>query len=152
MSIIDNLIMDFFARLSPAGPGDILDEIPRVYHNGKMITEAEYNLIMEKETEKREEENAKKRIIEREKHIAAIKRRFNNHEDILSVINNLSDEHQDDVLEFLVSLRKTHRDEFNWEMFKNELIAKEDVYLKTKLRLLRKAMDAEKQNQVKVGD
>ena len=106
---------------------------PQLYkYKGEIISEADLNRIME---QKREEELGKEREKERKKReekIAAINRRFDNHEEILAVIEKLPDEHQCHVLDFLVSLRKKEREEFNWKEFKNALIAKEDELLKIK--------------------
>ncbi len=68
--------------------------------------------------------------VEREKNIAAIKRRFGNHEEILSFINELPEEDKDVELEFLVSLTKKERDRFNWEAYKSKLNATKEAYLK----------------------
>lgn len=67
---------------------------------------------------------------ERKEQIAAIKRRFDNHEEILEFIDKLPEERKDYVLSFLYSLRKKQRDEFNWEKFKDKLIAGEEPNLR----------------------
>ena len=59
----------------------------------------------------------------REKQIAAIRRRFNNHEEILAVIDKISDFHQDLELDYLVGLTKKQRDELNWEEYKKKLLS-----------------------------
>lgn len=99
------------------------DQIPRVLHGDRYITEAEYNIIMAEE----EKENRIERIARREEYIASITRRFENHKEILEVINRLSEEHKDDVIDFLLSLRKKQRDEFDWEEYKNLILAREDA-------------------------
>ena len=68
----------------------------------------------------------------REKQIAAIRRRFDNHEEILAVIDKISDFHQDLVLDYLVGLTKKQRDELNWEEYKNTVLAREkEIFLKS---------------------
>ena len=80
-----------------------------------------------------EEEIEEMRKNEREKQIAAIRRRFDNHEEILGVIDKLSDFHQDLELEYLVGLTKKQRDELNWEEYKNTVLAREEEkFLKNK--------------------
>ena len=126
MKIIDDIMTSFFAKLAPvptAGKTGYFDEIPRVYHNGKMITEAEYN-------QKLEEEIAEVREKKKIENIAAVKRRFENHEEIMAVVDKLPDEEKYYVLDFLVSLRKKERDEFDWERFKNALIMREEALQK----------------------
>ena len=126
MKMIDDLITSFFAKLAPiptAGKTGYFDEIPRCYLGGKTITEAEYNQKLEEEIA---EEREKKKV----DNIAAVKRRFENHDEILAVIEKLPEEHKYDVLDFLVSLRKKERDEFNWEKFKNTLIMRGEALQK----------------------
>ena len=126
MKMIDDLITSFFAKLAPiptAGKTGYFDEIPRSYLGGKTITEAEYNQKLEEEIA---EEREKKKV----DNIAAVKRRFENHDEILAVIEKLPEEHKYDVLDFLVSLRKKERDEFNWEKFKNTLIMRGEALQK----------------------
>ena len=68
----------------------------------------------------------------REKQIAAIRRRFDNHEEILAVIDKISDFHQDLELDYLVGLTKKQRDELNWEEYKNTVLAREkEIFLKS---------------------
>lgn len=119
MSIFDDLFNRFFAKQAPIPDKGYLDEIPKVYvyHDGKMISEAEYKLIKQEDIKL---ECTKKR----EDNIAAIKRRFENYEEILEVIEQLSDGDKDHALDFLVSLRKKQRDELNWEEYKNKLLLK----------------------------
>ena len=126
MKMIDDLMTSFFAKLSPvptAGKTGYLDEIPRVFDDGRMLTEAEYN-------QKIKEEGEKKKI----KNLAVVKQRFANHEEIMTVVDKLPDEEKYYVLEFLVSLRKKQRDEFDWKRFKNALIEIEERNLKKNQR------------------
>ena len=91
--------------------------------------EAVYNEIMEQITAER---FARERVKKKEEYITAVKRRFENYDEILAVIDKLSEEDKYDVLKFLVSLRKKHRDELDWEKFKHKLIVREEAYLKNK--------------------
>ena len=98
-------------------------------YKGEIMGEAVYNEIMEQITVDR---FARERVKKKEEYIAAVKRRFENHDENLAVIDKLSEEQKYDVLEFLVSLRKKHRDEIDWEKFKHELLVREEAYLKSK--------------------
>lgn len=109
--------------LDPAGP------FPFYKYKGEIMGEAVAKQIMEKIHEER---FARERVKKKAGHIAAVKRRFANHNEILAVIDKLSEEHKYDVLDFLVSLRKKQRDELDWEQFKQELLAREEAYLKSK--------------------
>ena len=98
-------------------------------YKGEIMGEAVYKQIMEQITAER---FARERDRKKEEYIAAVKRRFENHDEILAVIDKLSEEDKYYVLEFLVSLRKKHRDELDWEKFKQELLVREEAYLKNK--------------------
>ena len=61
MKIIDDLMTSFFAKLSPvptAGKTGYLDEVPRVFDDGRMLTETEYNQKIKEEGEKERKTNA----------------------------------------------------------------------------------------------
>lgn len=126
MSIFDKII----AKLSGVPNKEYLDEIPRVYHDGKMITEEEYFLIKQEDIKREHIREREERIRKREENIAAIKRRFENYEEILAVIDKLTEKEKDREMEFLLSLRKKHRDEFDWETHKNELLQKKACFKK----------------------
>lgn len=98
-------------------------------YKGEIMGEAVYNEIMEQITAER---FARERVKKKEEYITAVKRRFENYDEILAVIDKLSEEDKYDVLKFLVSLRKKHRDELDWEKFKHKLIVREEAYLKNK--------------------
>ena len=102
--------------------------MPEYRYKGDYISESEYNQITKQIRDNRLIEKRKEK---REENIAAITRRYEKHEEILDVINQLPEEDKDDVIDFLVSLRKKQRDEFDWENFKNRLIARTEAYLKT---------------------
>ncbi len=95
--------------------------MPVYSYRGEYISEHEYRQIIE---QKHEIEAKNNKLKKREENIAAIKRRFENYEEILEVIEQLSDEDKDHALDFLVSLRKKQRDELNWEEYKNKLLLK----------------------------
>lgn len=46
----------------------------------------------------------------------------------MTVVDKLPDEEKYYVLDFLVSLRKKQRDEFDWKRFKNALIERGDKF------------------------
>ena len=98
-------------------------------YKGEIMGEAVYKQLMKQISADR---FAREREKKKEEYIAAVKRRFANHDEILAVIDKLSEENKYDVLDFLVSLRKKHRDEFDWEKFKHELLVREAAYLKSK--------------------
>ena len=110
-------------------PLDLPGPFPFYKYKGEIVGETVYKQIMEKIYE---EKYAREREKQKVENIAAVKRRFANHEEILAVIDKLSEEHKCDVLDFLVSLRKIERDEFDWERFKHSLLVREAAYLKNK--------------------
>jgi hypothetical protein len=110
-------------------PLDLAGPFPFYKYKGEIMGEAVYKQTMEKIYEER---FTRERVKNKIKNIAAVKRRFANHDEILTVIDKLSEEHKNDVLDFLVSLRKKQRDEFDWVKFKDELLVREEAYLKIK--------------------
>ena len=92
-----------------------------------MLTEAEYN-------QKIEEEIEKEREIKKIENIATVKRSFENHEEIMAVVDKLPDEEKYYFLEFLVSHRKKERDEFDWEILKKTLIMREEALQRKKTK------------------
>ena len=112
-------------------PLDLAGPFPFYKYKGEIMGEAVYKQTMEKIYEER---FTREREKEKEENIAAVKRRFANNDEILTVIDKLSEEHKYDVLNFLVSLRKKQRDELDWENFKHFLLVREEAYLKRKKR------------------
>ncbi len=122
--LIKNLILGFDSKPVPSPedepvPLDLPGPFPFYKYKGEIMGEAVYKQIMEKIYEEKYTREREKKKIE---NIASVSRRFANHDEILAVIDKLSDEYKYDVLDYLVSLRKKERDELDWERFKHVLL------------------------------
>ena len=116
MSVFD-WVLKIFAKNAPIPPKDYLDENP---------------YQVPRDPEDMEEENIKLNAEEREELKAEIRKLYNKHEEILTFISTLTEEHQNNVLIYLGNLRrKKFRDEIenNLEEYKNKLIAEENNYM-----------------------
>ena len=130
--LIKTLFLSFDSKPVPSPedepvPLDLPGPFPFYKYKGEIMGEAVYKQIMEKIFEEKYTREREKKKVE---NIASVKRRFENHDEILAVIDKLSKEHKYDVLDYLVSLRKKERDELDWGKFKGELLVREEAYLK----------------------